>query len=75
MSKEKLTYTNGNYFCSSELRPDCIKGLSKNRSGETGNLCCLFCDLIEKCQHENKSKTKPCTANIVSPDDYCPYAV
>lgn len=67
MSKEKLQFTNGNYFCSSKLRPDCLK--------EATNSCCLYCDIIAKCQHENKSKVKPCTADIISMDEWCEFSL
>lgn len=62
-----LKYTSGNYFCSSQVRPSCLK--------TNTNQCCLYCNMIEKCQEQNKSKTKPCTADIVSLDEYCPYSV
>jgi hypothetical protein len=65
--KDKLLYTNNNMMCNSSIRPDCIKG--------NANTCCLYCNIIEKCQKENKAKTKPCTMNIVSTDEYCPYAI
>jgi len=69
MSKinETITFTNGNYFCSSIIRPDCLR--------KGGNQCCLYCDLVEKCITLNKSKTKPCSAYIVSTDEFCPYSV
>ena len=67
MAKEKLKFTNGNYFCGAKVRPDCLK--------ESQNTCCLYCDSIVKCQELNKSKTKPCTADIISPDEWCEFSL
>ena len=70
--KEKLQFTGNNYFCSSEIRPkNCLK--SKSKDGFNG--CCLYCNIVEKCQQENKTRTQPCTLSIVSADEYCPYAI
>lgn len=63
---EKLKFTNNNYLCGATLRPDCLK---------TTNLCCLYCDSIEKCMANNKSKTKPCTADIIGLDEYCDLSI
>lgn len=63
---EKLKFTNNNYFCGASERPDCLKST---------NLCCLYCDLINKCMKENKKKIKPCTANIISPDEWCDFSI
>ena len=67
MAKDKLQFTNGNYFCGAKTRPDCLK--------KDINQCCLYCDLIAKCQTENKSKIKPCTADIISPDEWCEFSL
>lgn len=65
-SLEKLKFTNNNLLCSADKRPDCLKAT---------NLCCLYCDAIEKCMAENKSKVKPCTADIISMDEYCELSI
>ena len=57
-----------NYFCSATIRPDCLKGLSSN-------LCCLYCDSVEKCIEQNKSKIKPCSPNIIGMDDFCEFSI
>lgn len=70
--KEILQFTGNNYFCSSSVRPkNCIKAKSK----EGYNGCCLFCTMIGQCKLENKTGTQPCTLNVVSADEYCPYSI
>lgn len=63
---EKLKFTNNNYLCGAPKRPDCLKPT---------NLCCLYCDSINRCIEENRSNVKPCTADVVSPDEYCDLAI
>lgn len=63
---DKLKFTNNNYLCGASLRPDCIK---------TTNLCCLYCDAIERCIEKNTKKVKPCTADIIGMDDFCDLSI
>lgn len=67
MAKEKLQFTNGNYFCGATQRPDCLR--------KAENTCCLYCNEINKCQELNKSKIKPCTADIICMDEYCEFSL
>ena len=63
---EKLKFTNNNLLCGATKRPDCLK---------TTNLCCLYCNTISRCIELNKSKVKPCTANIIGIDEYCDLSI
>jgi len=72
MDETTLTYTAGNYFCSAQFRPDCLKAKS-SKSGN--NLCCLYCDIVSECKTKNKSKIKPCNVTDIGMDEYCEFSI
>ena len=76
--KEKLQFTGNNYFCGAKKRPECVRFESKQNPG--ANVCCLYCEgeTIERCIEHNRKlglKIKPCTADIISPDEYCELSI
>ena len=54
------------FFCSGSKRPNCLK---------TNHICCIHCDVYEKCVSLNKSKVKPCNPLDVSHDDECEFSI